>query len=728
MKICKTEQEYIDAIAPAVQKACKRYGYLPSVLIAQSCLENGYGIPSYWDNTQIEALLAHNNMVGIKSELLSSTWADKTVWPGKSLTKRTPETYNGKNVIITDNFRIYDNIEQSFADFLLFLTYASTDGKKPKYGPAVLSIKDPEQLIKAVHSRGYATGPTYATNVMRIIHKHNLTKYDDLTGVEPTKYTPGYGKDTPAQSEGIQINRKYITANNSYSDNTPVAIVIHNTDNFRAGADAKSHAEWLATDTDTGMSWHYAVDDHSIYQCLPHNRGAFHVGKNYGSNNLFSTYGGRNHRNTIAIEMCVNKGYDYEKAFQNTVKLTRHLMKELNIPAERVFQHYDICSKDCPSQIRKHGDWARFKSLIGSGAPAADTAADYITVGARGEEVRQMQRMLIACGYACGSYGADGIFGTATSAALKAFKAAAGMEHNDHYGAKTAEKLKTAYAQKTAKKEEQEVIEEQTTPRAFTRKIPASKIVLDATQLVADTGRLQGWTYGNSGALPPCDDHLCSCDRGPSRANWLMGFRDQRQGGETCGSLDSYLTSHGWAKVTDKAKIKAGAIVAVRYTKHSYIDHVFQVVSYNKKTGRCTKYDFGSTQQIQAQQPFKNVPLLAWGANRIFVCAWNPPSWLCSARPKQWVKDGFDYSLVFNATYYLAMYPDLRKAYKTNKKKAFEHFLKCGMAEGRQATAGFNPVAYKERYPDLRKAFGKDYPKYYKHYCTHGFGEGRTGF
>ena len=373
MKICKTEEEYIEAIVPAVQRVCKRYGYLPSVLIAQSCLENGYGIRDYWDNPQIEALLKYNNMVGIKSELLSKSWADKTVWPGESLTKQTPEYYGGKKVVITDNFRKYDDIEQSFADFLLFLKYAAYEvGGKPKYGDEVLSIRDPEKLIKAVHSRGYATGPTYSTNVMKIVNKHGLTKYDDLSKVTPTIYTPGYRKNPPAPSEDIVINRKYITNNNSYSTNNPVAIVIHNTDNFNRGADAQAHAEWLATDTDTGMSWHYAVDDHSIYQCLPHNRGAYHVGRNYGSNNLFSTYGGRDHLNTIAIEMCVNKGYDYEKAFQNTVKLTKYLMKQLNIPADRVFQHYDICSKDCPSQIRKHGDWPRFKQLIS----AADKPTD----------------------------------------------------------------------------------------------------------------------------------------------------------------------------------------------------------------------------------------------------------------------------------------------------------------------------------------------------------------
>lgn len=132
-------------------------------------------------------------MVGIKTNLLSNTWADKTVWPGESLRKKTPETYNGKNVIIDDDFRKYDNIEQSFADFLLFIKYASTSvGGKPKYGDAVLSIKDPQQLIEAVHSRGYATGPTYASNVMKIMNKHKLWKYDDLSKVTPTIYTPGY--------------------------------------------------------------------------------------------------------------------------------------------------------------------------------------------------------------------------------------------------------------------------------------------------------------------------------------------------------------------------------------------------------------------------------------------------------------------------------------------------------------------------------------------------------
>lgn len=191
--ICTSEEEYINKIAEAAQKACKRYGYLPSVLIGQSCLENGYGIRSYWDNPQIELLLKYNNMVGIKSELLNNSWVpDYTVWEGESLKKDTPEEYNKKMVTIKDNFRKYDTPERSFCDFLLFLTYASNSGKggSPKYGQKVLSIKDPAKLIQTVAGRGYATGSTYPTSVMRIVNKHNLTKYDDLSKVTASNYIP----------------------------------------------------------------------------------------------------------------------------------------------------------------------------------------------------------------------------------------------------------------------------------------------------------------------------------------------------------------------------------------------------------------------------------------------------------------------------------------------------------------------------------------------------------
>lgn len=193
MNTCKTEQEYIDIVAPAAQRACKRYGYLPSVLIAQSCHENGYGIPSYWDNPQILALMSVNNMVGIKSELLNASWVPElSVWRGVSIKKDTPEQYGSQIVKIKDNFRVYDDIEQSFVDYLCFMSYGSNYGKggTPKYGPDVLNCKDPATLIRMVSQRGYATGKTYPDAIIKKIKKHDLTKYDDLSGVQPTNWVP----------------------------------------------------------------------------------------------------------------------------------------------------------------------------------------------------------------------------------------------------------------------------------------------------------------------------------------------------------------------------------------------------------------------------------------------------------------------------------------------------------------------------------------------------------
>ena len=49
--------------------------------------------------------------------------------------------------------------------------------------------------------------------------------------------------------------------------------------------------------------------------------------------------------NSIGIEICINSDGNYNIAFQNAVELTKHLMKELNIPIERVVRHYDASRK-----------------------------------------------------------------------------------------------------------------------------------------------------------------------------------------------------------------------------------------------------------------------------------------------------------------------------------------------------------------------------------------------
>ena len=48
------------------------------------------------------------------------------------------------------------------------------------------------------------------------------------------------------------------------------------------------------------------------------------------------------------------------------------------------------------------------------------------------------------------------------------------------------------------------------------------------------------------------------------------------------------------------------------------------------------------------------------------------------------------------------------------------------MREGRQAADMFNVLEYKARYSDLQKAFGENLPLYYQHYIRFGINEGRN--
>lgn len=164
----------------------------------------------------------------------------------------------------------------------------------------------------------------------------------------------------------MKIDKSYISSQNTYPYNNPQCIVVHNTDNFEPTANARAHARAQHDGNFSGMSAHYYVDDgDTAYQAAPHSRGCWHVGVNYGGNNLFGRYG---NRSSIGVEMCVQAGYNYEKAFQNTVAVVKEIMRETGIPASRVYRHYDICSKHCPSQIIERGDWERFKSLISDAA------------------------------------------------------------------------------------------------------------------------------------------------------------------------------------------------------------------------------------------------------------------------------------------------------------------------------------------------------------------------
>ena len=83
-----------------------------------------------------------------------------------------------------------------------------------------------------------------------------------------------------------------------------------------------------------------------------------------------------------------------------------------------------------PKQIG-HVEWVY---EIPGTAPAPDPGPRMLRKGDKGEDVKRMQQLLIAAGFPCGYYGADGDFGGATLAALRAFQKAVGLEVDGIYG------------------------------------------------------------------------------------------------------------------------------------------------------------------------------------------------------------------------------------------------------------------------------------------------------
>lgn len=466
-----SEKNFIKTIAPSAQKACKRYGYLPSVLIAQACLENGYGISSYWDNQEIKSLLQYNNMIGQKAQLLNSSWYDKSVWPGKSFNKKTPEVYSNQKTTKKDNFRIFDDIEQSFCDFILFLLYASNYGYngKPKYGQQVVNIKDPNTLISEVRKRGYATDPNYPTSVMKIVNKHNLIQYDDLSKVEASKYIPDALKETKGDNK-MNIPDKVIhdiTKNNlnqipaSRGTNQIKWIVIHylgvpNADNPNLyGGGYGGHYNitrngeiYKAADPKTAVVWHcggglQGSDGHKYYK----------ICTNYNSIGIENSvcYTDPSEKNPSPSS---DKWYFTTATQKSLVFLVSKLMDEFNIDINHVIRHYDVTGKICPNPYVKNNKlktswtWDEFKNkLLKYRNIKTDTKITIVNNAptSTNKSTKEMQQMLIKLGYDCGAAGADGILGTNTKKAIKAFQKDNQLTIDGIYGPKTEKVLLQKY-------------------------------------------------------------------------------------------------------------------------------------------------------------------------------------------------------------------------------------------------------------------------------------------
>lgn len=363
--------EFIAAIGPLVQKWAKHFDFgVPSAIIGQACLESAYGTS---DKAQ------KHNYFGLKYRPGRVSCNSGYFTAGSS-----EQLANGSYIPISTDWYSFDSMDmgvKGYFQFILNGSYASA---------RAVPMGEPKSYLTELKASGYATSQKYVENVLKVIEANNLTRFDTVT------------KEVRSTTPKIIKHTNSIYHNTSPRYNAVQFIVLHYTADLGVAA---NHITAFSRLTSTSASADFFVDEVGIYQYNTNlkNRYCWAVG-----GGRQSQYGGKyfnicTNPNSISIEMCVKSNggslaangdgwYFEEKTLANAVALTQYLMKEFNIPINRVIRHFDVTGKICPG-VRGYNTGfgnteEKWKALLAriNGAPVpiekeTSTASPKITYG-----------------------------------------------------------------------------------------------------------------------------------------------------------------------------------------------------------------------------------------------------------------------------------------------------------------------------------------------------------
>lgn len=181
-----TMRSFISKIGPIVQKYAKQYGYkVASPIIAQACLESGYG-------TSNKA--KYHNYFGLKYRKDRCSSASGSFVDG-SKEQRTDGSYYD----ITDSWFKFKTMEDGVKGYFEFISISN-------YDPVRNNITDPIEYVTILGKCNYYTDLNYPNKIRTIINSHNLTKYD--TGFDTDKVQTPVSTVQPVQEKKYYRVRK----------------------------------------------------------------------------------------------------------------------------------------------------------------------------------------------------------------------------------------------------------------------------------------------------------------------------------------------------------------------------------------------------------------------------------------------------------------------------------------------------------------------------------------
>ena len=169
-----TQEQFIAEVAKYVQKYAPQFNIkVYSPIIAQACLESAYG-------TSELAVNAHNYF-GLKYRKNRCPSASGIYYKMGS-EQNTDGTYSSSAM----QWMKFDNLEKGVKGYFEFINIANYSNLK--------GVTDPKTYLENIKKDGYATSLKYVDNLMKVIEKWNLTKYDKIeeTKEDKTSNTTGY--------------------------------------------------------------------------------------------------------------------------------------------------------------------------------------------------------------------------------------------------------------------------------------------------------------------------------------------------------------------------------------------------------------------------------------------------------------------------------------------------------------------------------------------------------
>lgn len=128
-------------------------------------------------------------------------------------------------------------------------------------------------------------------------------------------------------------------------------VTVHETANTKPGADAQAHANLQTNGGARQASWHVQVDDTEAIRSYPDTAQCWHGGT--AEANL----------NSLAVEICVNEGGDYDEAFKRAAAVVRDWRIKHNLGRDKIVQHHHWTGKNCPTKMRLADRWQEFLDL-----------------------------------------------------------------------------------------------------------------------------------------------------------------------------------------------------------------------------------------------------------------------------------------------------------------------------------------------------------------------------